>query len=198
LARWPSTRGAVHRRPAGLTAAAAGFGQADAVAKARAALAITPACPDAHTLLALYDAASLDEALEHYRAAQRCASGALEAGDELAATLEAEGVHAWTYATVRPYLRAVHGVANTLRKLERWQESLQQYEYAPCDGPPQHGHALLACARLVCGAYSGTGLGWVARVEPWNPPVLSLSHSLAPPPTHPPLTSLDPTRSPGC
>jgi hypothetical protein len=33
--------------------------------------------------------------------------------------------------TVRPYLRAVHGVANTLRKLGRFQESLHKYQYAP-------------------------------------------------------------------
>jgi len=66
----------------------AGFGTADAVDKARAALTVSDACPDAHVLLALYDAASLDDALQHYRTAEACAPAALQAGEKLVDTLE--------------------------------------------------------------------------------------------------------------
>lgn len=73
----------------------AGFGQADAVDKARAALAVSDACPDAHVLLALYDAASLDDALLHYRTAEACAPAALQAGENLVHTLESVPVRAY-------------------------------------------------------------------------------------------------------
>ena len=56
--------------------------------KARAALTVSDACPDAHVLLALYDAASLDDALQHYRTAEACAPAALQAGEKLVDTLE--------------------------------------------------------------------------------------------------------------
>jgi hypothetical protein len=65
------------------------------VDKARAALAVSDACPDAHVLLALYDAASLDEALQHYRTAEACAPAALRAGDHLVDTLQSVPVRAY-------------------------------------------------------------------------------------------------------
>jgi len=69
-----------------------GFGSTEAVGIAHNALAISKACPDAHTLLALYHASDLTTALACYEAAEAAALKALAAGDKLVEALSQRSV----------------------------------------------------------------------------------------------------------
>lgn len=88
---------------------------------AREALRLDPDCADAHVLLA--ESAPLPEtALEHYR--QAVVAGERRLG--LAAFANDAG-HFWAISPTRPYMRARHGLAETLRELGRDAEAIEHF-----------------------------------------------------------------------
>ena len=102
--------------------------------QAAAALQQFGECIEAHNVMAL-TSGSLEEALGHYRRAVaaagacgrtprcfRASVAVLQA--ELCRESRRDGASAWERVPLRGYVRAVHGVANTLRKLGRPKEAL--------------------------------------------------------------------------
>eukprot|EP00959_Pyramimonas_sp_CCMP1952_P459046 9477619-Pyramimonas_sp.AAC.1 len=101
-----------------------GFGKENGADIAKEALQICKACPDAYNLLALSAAESFEQALEYYQQGESCAADSL-ATDDFHALVSR--LPAWKYVTLHPYFRSVHGCANTLRKMGRYEESLAKY-----------------------------------------------------------------------
>ena len=92
---------------------------ADRARAAREALAAFESCPEAYNILAKSEAADLQSALKYYRKAESLAASTIN---------EEEPGYLWDSAGLgRAYFRAVHGVANTLRKLGRYAESLSKF-----------------------------------------------------------------------
>ncbi|KAI7838856.1 hypothetical protein COHA_007379 [Chlorella ohadii] len=86
-----------------------------AVERAQRALEISPLCPEAHNVLAVLSG-SYEAALEHY---QRGEEVGLQVVPPEHLQQELAREECWERAVLRPYLRALFGVANTLRKLGR-------------------------------------------------------------------------------
>lgn len=87
-------------------------------AAAEAALAICPLCPEAYNLLAMFKAASLQEALAFFEAG-------IDAGKRMAGpgvldsvTSHKDGRTMWKWAPLRGLYRCTYGAANTLRKMK--------------------------------------------------------------------------------
>ncbi|GAB4816563.1 hypothetical protein N2152v2_003609 [Parachlorella kessleri] len=110
---------------------------AEATARARAALQVSPICPEAYVVLAVHSS-SYEEALAFFRLAEGqglqvvqpgIADEALETDDDL-----------WGRVVLRAWIRGVYGVGNTLRKLGRYREALERYEVLVrhCPRPNTH------------------------------------------------------------
>ncbi|KAF6250559.1 hypothetical protein COO60DRAFT_797819 [Scenedesmus sp. NREL 46B-D3] len=97
----------------------------NAAAGARAALALSPVCPEAYNVLALSEASSYEEALQLYRKAEELGPQVLQ--PQCFRDL-VEEVTTWPRTPYRAFHRAMYGVANTLRKMARYQESLAAYD----------------------------------------------------------------------
>jgi tetratricopeptide (TPR) repeat protein len=89
---------------------------------AHEALSISPDCADAYVLLAEEEADTLGRALEYYQKG-------VEAGERALgkAYFEENEGHFWGLLETRPYMRAHHGLANTLWELGRTKESISHY-----------------------------------------------------------------------
>ncbi|KAL9956834.1 hypothetical protein ACROYT_G038377 [Oculina patagonica] len=94
----------------------------DPVAEAKEALKISPYCPEAYNVLAQFEAKTYDEALGFYNKAVEVAPNVSDEFDK-----EVSERRCWGLNHLRSYFRAVHGQANTLRKLGRYEESLKKY-----------------------------------------------------------------------
>ncbi|MBI5303029.1 MAG: hypothetical protein HY868_12905 [Chloroflexi bacterium] len=92
------------------------------IALAHDALTISADCADAYVLLAQEEADTLQRAMEYY--AQGVAAGARALGKEFFA--ENAG-HFWGLLETRPYMRARHGLAETLWRLNRQEDALAHY-----------------------------------------------------------------------
>ena len=91
------------------------------------ALETQPCCIEAHNVLALCSD-SLDEALLHYQDAVAAAPACLGGSENIDDILSNRSCKsAWMIIPFRPYIRALHGCANTLCKLERYEEALEVY-----------------------------------------------------------------------
>lgn len=97
---------------------------ADAEREARKALRISPVCPEALNVLALISGTN-EKALELYRQAEEVGPQVVPP-DRLELELASDDL--WMRPPLRPYLRAIFGVGNTLRKLGRYREALEKYE----------------------------------------------------------------------
>lgn len=94
--------------------------------EARRALKISPICPEAYNVLAVNaSGGSNEKALEFYRRAEELGPQVVPP-ERLAEELRNDEL--WMRVCMRPYLRAMFGVGNTLRKLGRYEEALQKYE----------------------------------------------------------------------
>ncbi len=131
------------RPPSDVAAAAAAAMARDAALQTAAdALALSSHAADAWNLRALRCATSLEEALGFYEEAMRCAERALApatraAWDAWTPADAALGV--WgAWPEMQPWVRAAHGVANTLRKLGRWEASRAAYEALQARDTPTH------------------------------------------------------------
>lgn len=93
------------------------------IALARKALEICPDCADAYVLLAEETAVSLEDALDYYW--QGMEAGERAIGEEEFRELVGEF---WGFLKTRPYMRALHGVAETLELLGREEEAISHYE----------------------------------------------------------------------
>jgi tetratricopeptide (TPR) repeat protein len=137
---------------------------AQAVAIAEAALAISPHCAEAYNVLASYRASSYEEALALFRR-----------GAELGPKVYTDS--AWQEAVregamhlnapLRGVLRSVHGGANTLRKMGRWQEAYDTWQ-------PLFAYDPSWCAAL--------GRGWLARCAAHGPGGWRAAQRRPPPP----------------
>lgn len=95
-----------------------------AARRARRALQVSPLCPEAHNVLALLSG-SYEEALQHYRRGEEVGLQVVPP-ERLQQELDTD--EAWMRCVLRPYLRALFGVGNTLRKLGRCALALEKYE----------------------------------------------------------------------
>jgi tetratricopeptide (TPR) repeat protein len=93
------------------------------VSLAKKALAISPLCADAYVLLALNEARTSDDALALYQKG-------IEAGEKALGkrVFSEDGGHFWGILETRPYMRARHGLANTLWELGAHDEAIVHYE----------------------------------------------------------------------
>lgn len=96
---------------------------AGAAALARQALAISPDCVDAYSILAETDAKSAEEACDYYR--QGVDVGRRSLGE--AFFVEHAG-HFWGMIETRPYMRACQGLADCLWAMGREQDSIAHSE----------------------------------------------------------------------
>jgi tetratricopeptide (TPR) repeat protein len=92
------------------------------IALAHEALALSPDCADAYVLLAEEEADTVGRALELYR--QGVEAGERALGDKYK---DLEGGF-WSVLETRPYMRARHGLADTLWRLNRLDEARSHYE----------------------------------------------------------------------
>jgi tetratricopeptide (TPR) repeat protein len=92
-----------------------------AVHLARQALEIWPDCADAYNVLA---SRAPDDEAAHGLYVQAIAAGKRALGPE---TFQEHTGHFWSFLEGRPYMRAVEGVAETLRDLGRLDESVEHY-----------------------------------------------------------------------
>lgn len=98
------------------------YAQNDPVAEANKALEISPYSPEAYNVKAQFEATTYEEALEFYNKAVEVAPNLSE--DFQRALSKGR---CWSQNHLRSYFRAVHGQANTLRKLGRCEEALKIY-----------------------------------------------------------------------
>lgn len=93
------------------------------VALAKKALKVSPLCADAYVLLALDTAQNVDEAVDLYRQG-------VEAGEKALgkATFRRDAGYFWGILETRPYMRARHGLAQTLWDKGARDEALKHYQ----------------------------------------------------------------------
>jgi tetratricopeptide (TPR) repeat protein len=89
-------------------------------------LQISEICPEAYIVLALREANSFEEALEHFKKAME-QGVQIKTPEDLQKTLKSTKV-LWEKTEMRAYLRGIFGVGNTLRKMGRYAEALPYYE----------------------------------------------------------------------
>jgi len=92
-------------------------------ALARKALAVSALCADAYVLLALNEARTAEAQLALYR--QGVDAGEKALGER---AFREDAGHFWGILETRPYMRARHGLANTLWKLGARDEAIAHYE----------------------------------------------------------------------
>lgn len=97
---------------------------AKAVQMAETALEITHGCPEAFNVLAQCKATSLDEAFDLYTKAEEASRQMLKDHE---ARVKFRTGKMWDDLHLRPLFRAIHGQANTLRKMGRYREALAKY-----------------------------------------------------------------------
>ena len=112
------------------------------------ALAVCEHCGDAWNARAMKLSTSWDQALDMYRRAVAAATAALapELLEELAemrgltcSEREAQNMRTlWLVHPVRPLVRAMVGLANTLRRLQRWAEAAEAYRALHAMDPESH------------------------------------------------------------
>ena len=85
-------------------------------------------CAEGHLGLAKHASANFDEALGHYERAQIDAERELAEHGASVTSMEQDDVALWKHPDgARSWVRATHGIANTLRKLGRVEEALPHY-----------------------------------------------------------------------
>jgi tetratricopeptide (TPR) repeat protein len=92
------------------------------IALAHEALSISPQCADAYVLLAQEEADTVKRALELYKQGMEAGVRALGAK-----YFRENTGHFWGLLETRPYMRARQGLAETLWRLKRYEESVEQY-----------------------------------------------------------------------
>jgi tetratricopeptide (TPR) repeat protein len=92
------------------------------ISLAHEALTVSPDCTDAYVLLAEEEADTVGRALEHYQQGVAAGERALKGKWE-----ESIG-YFWGILETRPYMRARHGLADTLWRLERREEARSHFE----------------------------------------------------------------------
>jgi hypothetical protein len=160
------------------------------------ALQMCPHCGDAWTARALKSATNLEEALQMFRTAVTEATAAL-APELLAELSEQRGLTCaqleqrncrtlWLVHPVRPLVRAMIGVASTLRKLRRWGEAADAYMALQALDPGSHNSSsfwinwkahvpetLLAAGRVeaarayMCHPDNADGFTWMSSGIHW-------------------------------
>ena len=93
------------------------------LALAHQALSTSPNCADAYVLLAEEEADTVGRALELYQ--QGVAAGERALGPQY---LDEFAGHFWGVLETRPYMRALHGLADTLWRLHRREEAIERYQ----------------------------------------------------------------------
>ena len=92
------------------------------LALAHQALSTSPNCADAYVLLAEEEADTVGRALELYQ--QGVAAGERALGPQY---LDEFAGHFWGLLETLPYMRALHGLADTLWRLHRREEAIERY-----------------------------------------------------------------------
>lgn len=99
----------------------------DAIRAAERALATFSDCTEAHNVLAM-GSDSHEQCLEHYERAVESAQRCFADLPGLRAKYGGSSQGAWAgCAPLRAYVRALHGKANVLRKMERYREAIKAY-----------------------------------------------------------------------
>lgn len=122
---------------------------AEARAACAKALALWPGIAEAHSVLALH-AASFEEALALFERASAAGADGLDVNELLA-----HG-ETWGNVAARSWMRGIFGTGNTLRKLKRYEQALEQYEVRtnhstnrptnqPTDQPTDHSPLATIC-----------------------------------------------------
>ena len=93
------------------------------IALAKKALKLSPLCADAYVLLAQETARSIDEELQLYHQG-------VEAGEKALgkAAFRDDAGHFWGILETRPYMRALHGLAQSFWKSGAREEAVKHYQ----------------------------------------------------------------------
>lgn len=98
----------------------------EAMLAAHMALEASPICPEAYNILAYYQATSYDEALSLYMKGEAVG---LDVVKEQTRKEVLKEKRCFDYHPLRGHFRSVYGVANTLRKMRRYQESYEKWQF---------------------------------------------------------------------